>query len=156
MSELFESRALVVYTDGGCSGNPGPGGWGCVIIDGEKEQTLSGGEKSTTNNRMELTAAIEALSAVVQDPQYGGRAVHIFCDSQYVKNGITSWIRSWKKNGWRTAAKKPVLNRDLWEKLDALSASRDISWSWVKGHAGVKYNELCDELCQKEIRRRKD
>ena len=156
MSELFESRALVVYTDGGCSGNPGPGGWGCVIIDGEKEQTLSGGEKSTTNNRMELTAAIEALSAVVQNPQYGGRAVHIFCDSQYVKNGITSWISSWKKNGWRTAAKKSVLNHDLWEKLDALSASRDISWSWVKGHAGIKYNELCDELCQKEISLQKD
>ena len=156
MSELFENEALVVYTDGGCSGNPGPGGWGCVIIDGGKKQTLSGGEKSTTNNRMELTAAIEALSAVVQNPQYGGRAVHIFCDSQYVKNGITSWIRSWKKNGWRTAAKKPVLNRDLWEKLDALSASRDISWSWVKGHAGVEYNELCDELCQKEISLQKD
>ena len=137
MTETFKNGTLVVYTDGGCSGNPGPGGWGCVIIDGEKKQTLSGGEKSTTNNRMELTAAIEALSALVQNPQYGGRAVHIFCDSQYVKNGITSWIRSWKKNGWRTAAKKP-------------------SWSWVKGHAGIKYNELCDELCQKEISLQKD
>ena len=156
MTELFKNGTLVVYTDGGCSGNPGPGGWACVIIDGEKEEALSGGEKSTTNNRMELTAAIEALSAVVQNPQYGGRAVPIFCDSHYVKNGITSWIRSWKKNGWRTAAKKPVLNRDLWERLDALSASLDISWSWVKGHAGIKYNELCDELCQKEIRRQKN
>ena len=156
MTEPFKNGTLVVYTDGGCSGNPGPGGWACVIIDGEKEEALSGGEKLTTNNRMELTAAIEALSAVVQNPQYGGRAGHIFCDSQYVKNGITSWIRSWKKNGWRTAAKKPVLNRDLWERLDALSASLDISWSWVKGHAGIKYNELCDELCQKEIRRQKD
>ena len=156
MSELFENEALVVYTDGGCSGNPGPGGWGCVIIDGEKEQTLSGGEKSTTNNRMELTAAIAALSALAQNPQYRGRPVHVFCDSQYVKNGITSWIRSWKKNGWRTAEKKPVLNRDLWETLDALSASLDITWSWVKGHAGIKYNEQCDELCRKEILRQKD
>ena len=156
MTEPFKNGTLVVYTDGGCSGNPGPGGWACVIVDGEKEETISGGEKSTTNNRMELTAAIAALSAVVQNPQYGGRRLHIFCDSQYVKNGITSWIRSWKKNGWRTAAKKPVLNRDLWERLDALSVSLDISWSWVKGHAGIKYNELCDELCQKEIRRRKN
>ena len=156
MIESFKNGTLVVYTDGGCSGNPGPGGWACVIVDGEKEETISGGEKSTTNNRMELTAAIGALSAVVQNPQYGGRPVHIFCDSQYVKNGITSWIRSWKKNGWRTAAKKTVLNRDLWERLDALSASLDISWSWVKGHAGIKYNELCDELCQKEIRRQKN
>ena len=106
MTEPFKNGTLVVYTDGGCSGNPGPGGWACVIVDGEKEETISGGEKLTTNNRMELTAAIEALSAVVQNPQYGGRPVHIFCDSQYVKNGITSWIRSWKKNGWRTAAKK--------------------------------------------------
>ena len=149
MIESFKNGTLVVYTDGGCSGNPGPGGWACVIVDGEKEETISGGEKSTTNNRMEL-------SAVVQNPQYGGRPVHIFCDSQYVKNGITSWIRSWKKNGWRTAAKKTVLNRDLWERLDALSVSLDISWSWVKGHAGIKYNELCDELCQKEIRRQKN
>ena len=156
MTEPFKNGTLVVYTDGGCSGNPGPGGWACVIVDGEKEETISGGEKSTTNNRTELTAAIAALSAVVQNPQYGGRPVHIFCDSQYVKNGITSWIRSWKKNGWRTAAKKTVLNRDLWERLDTLSASLDISWSWVKGHAGIKYNELCDELCQKEIRRRKN
>ena len=146
MSELFETRTLVVYTDGGCSGNPGPGGWACVIIDGKNEEAISGGEKSTTNNRMELTAAIGALSAVVQNPQYGGRPVHIFCDSQYVKNGITSWIRSWKKNGWRTAAKKTVLNRDLWERLDALAVSLDISWSWVKGHAGNRYNELCDTL----------
>ena len=156
MSEVFENGTLVVYTDGGCSGNPGPGGWACVIIDGEAEKALSGGEKSTTNNRMELTAAIAALSALAQNPQYRGRLVHVFCDSQYVKNGITSWIRSWKKNGWRTAAKKPVLNRDLWETLDALSASLDITWSWVKGHAGIKYNEQCDELCRKEILRQKD
>ena len=155
MSEVFENGTLVVYTDGGCSGNPGPGGWACVIIDGEAEKALSGGEKSTTNNRMELTAAIAALSALAQNPQYCGRSVRVFCDSQYVKNGITSWIRSWKKNGWRTASKKPVLNRDLWETLDALSASLDITWSWVKGHAGIKYNEQCDELCQKEILRQR-
>ena len=97
MTETFKNGTLVVYTDGGCSGNPGPGGWACVIIDGEKEETISGGEKSTTNNRMELTAAIAALSALAQNSQYRGRPVRVFCDSQYVKNGITSWIRSWKK-----------------------------------------------------------
>jgi predicted dehydrogenase/ribonuclease HI len=147
-----DSPVLTIYTDGGCSGNPGPGGWGCVILDGNKETLLSGGEKSTTNNRMELMAAISALSAAARNPDWKKRKVHVYSDSQYVKNGITSWIKAWKKNGWLTSAKKPVLNRELWEELDELYSVLDVEWSWVKGHAGVKYNEICDELCQKEIR----
>lgn len=146
-----DNTVLTIYTDGGCSGNPGPGGWGCVILDGEKETLLSGGEKSTTNNRMELMAAISALSAVARNPEWKKRKLKVFSDSQYVKNGITSWIKSWKKNGWLTSAKKPVLNRELWEELDELYSSLNVEWSWVKGHAGIKYNEICDELCQKEI-----
>lgn len=142
---------LVIYTDGGCHGNPGPGGWGCVIIDGTEETKLSGGERSTTNNRMELMAAISALSAAARNPGWKKRRLCVFSDSQYVKNGITSWIKSWKKNGWLTSAKKPVLNQELWEQLDELYSSLDVEWSWVKGHAGVKYNEMCDELCQQEI-----
>lgn len=145
-------KQLVIYTDGGCSGNPGPGGWACVILDGEKEIALSGGEKMTTNNRMELTAAINALKTVQQSDALRARNVQIFCDSQYVKNGITVWIASWKKNGWKTAAKKSVLNQDLWQTLDALNSSLNTSWKWVKGHAGIAYNEQCDKLCQKEIR----
>ncbi|MFA6856199.1 MAG: ribonuclease HI [Treponema sp.] len=147
-----DNSVLTIYTDGGCSGNPGPGGWGCVILDGEKETLLSGGEKSTTNNRMELMAAISALSAAARNPDWQKRQIHMYSDSQYVKNGITSWIKSWKKNGWVTSAKKPVLNRELWEELDELYSRLTIEWSWVKGHAGVKYNEICDELCRKEIR----
>ena len=138
---------IVIYTDGGCHGNPGPGGWGCVVIDGENVRKLSGGEKQTTNNRMELSAAIEALQAVALE----GRKIVVYSDSQYVKNGITSWIKNWKKNGWRTAAKKPVLNQDLWVQLDTLYNSLDVEWKWVKGHAGVEYNEVCDQLCQMEI-----
>jgi predicted dehydrogenase/ribonuclease HI len=146
-----DSTTVTIYTDGGCSGNPGPGGWGCVILDGEKETLLSGGEKSTTNNRMELMAAISALSAAARDPGWKKRKIQVYSDSQYVKNGITTWVKSWKKNGWLTSAKKPVLNRELWEELDELYSSLNVEWSWVKGHAGVKYNEICDELCQKEI-----
>lgn len=142
---------IVIYTDGGCSGNPGPGGWGCVIIDGTEESCLSGGEKYTTNNRMELTAAICALDAVVHNSSWKNRPVSVYSDSQYVKNGITSWISSWKKNGWKTSAKKDVLNKDLWMRLDALYSQLAVEWKWVKGHAGIKYNELCDALCRKEI-----
>lgn len=147
---------LTIYTDGGCSGNPGPGGWGCVIIEdidsaNPKEHCFSGGDKNTTNNRMELMAAIMALSNVASNPQWKECKVHVFSDSQYVKNGITSWINNWKKNGWRTAAKKPVLNQELWIQLDALYNSLNVEWSWVKGHAGVKYNEMCDQLCQVQI-----
>ena len=142
---------LVIYTDGGCSGNPGPGGWGTVIIDGTNITKLSGGEKQTTNNRMELSAAINALDAVVKNTGWRNRHVEVYSDSQYVKNGITSWIKNWKKNGWKTAAKKPVLNQDLWIALDNLYNQLDIEWKWVKGHAGVEYNETCDQLCKMEM-----
>ena len=142
---------LVIYTDGGCSGNPGPGGWGTVIIDGTNITKLSGGEKQTTNNRMELSAAVNALDAVVKNTGWRNRHVEVYSDSQYVKNGITSWIKNWKKNGWKTAAKKPVLNQDLWIALDNLYNQLDIEWKWVKGHAGVEYNEICDQLCKMEM-----
>ncbi len=145
--------SLVVYTDGGCSGNPGPGGWGCVIIDETKETLLSGGEEYTTNNRMELKAAIEALRFIVENESLKARPVAVYSDSQYVKNGITSWINNWKKNGWKTASKKPVLNKELWIELDTFYNQLNIEWKWVKGHAGIKYNEVCDQLCQKEMQK---
>lgn len=153
MENTQDALPIIIYTDGGCSGNPGPGGWGAVIIDGDEENTISGGEAATTNNRMELMAAISALEKTIggEEHKRQGRRVEVYCDSQYVKNGITTWIKSWKSNGWRTAAKKPVRNKDLWERLDALVEGMDIKWSWVKGHAGVKYNEVCDRLCQQEI-----
>lgn len=149
----MDTQEIVIYTDGGCSGNPGPGGWGAVIIaDGEARQS-SGGERETTNNRMELTAAIMALSAVRGTPAFAGRPVSVYSDSQYVRNGISTWIRGWKKNGWRTAGRQPVKNRDLWERLDELNSALAPSWHWVKGHAGVEYNEVCDSLCRAEIDR---
>ncbi|MDD7416950.1 MAG: ribonuclease HI [Treponemataceae bacterium] len=142
---------ITIYTDGACSGNPGPGGWGCVILEGEpdnpsKEIEMSGGEKSTTNNRMELMAAIQSLSRVAQDSEMAVNEVTLITDSQYVKNGITQWIFNWKKNGWKTANKQPVKNQDLWIKLDELTHTLNIKWDWVKGHAGNKYNEICDTL----------
>ena len=142
---------IVIYTDGGCSGNPGPGGWGCVVLYDEKKITLSGGDNLTTNNKMELTAAISALDFVYKNTELKNRNISLYSDSQYVKNGITQWIINWKKNGWRTAAKKPVLNQNLWQKLDSLNSSLSVTWNWVKGHAGIEYNEICDQLCQKEI-----
>lgn len=149
----MDTQEIVIYTDGGCSGNPGPGGWGAVIIaDGEARQS-SGGERETTNNRMELTAAIMALSAVRDTPAFAGRPVSVYSDSQYVRNGISTWIRGWKKNGWRTAGRQPVKNRDLWERLDELNSALAPRWHWVKGHAGVEYNEVCDSLCRAEIDR---
>lgn len=151
MYYTFPMNNLVIYTDGGCSGNPGPGGWGTVIIEGTNITKLSGGEKQTTNNRMELSAAINALDAVVKNTGWRNRHVEVYSDSQYVKNGITSWIKNWKKNGWKTAAKKAVLNQDLWIALDNLYNQLDIEWKWVKGHAGVEYNEICDQLCKMEM-----
>ena len=142
---------IVVYTDGGCHGNPGPGGWGCVVIAEGDARELSGGEAVTTNNRMELTAAIMALTAIYNTERFKGRPVAVYSDSQYVKNGITSWIQNWKKNGWKTSQKKPVLNQELWQQLDALNTALPVSWNWVKGHAGIQYNEVCDQLCQDEI-----
>lgn len=142
---------IVVYTDGGCHGNPGPGGWGIVVIADGVAKQLSGGEKFTTNNKMELTAAIVALSVIKNTPSFAGRKVVVNIDSQYVKNGITTWIHSWKKKGWITADKKPVKNQELWIQLDNLNSSMEVTWNWVKGHAGVEYNEICDQLCQSEI-----
>ena len=147
----MSSNEIVIYTDGGCSGNPGPGGWGVVVIYNGQTRQLSGGEHHTTNNRMELMAAINALSIVVNTEVFKGLPVTVNIDSQYVKNGITSWIKGWKAKGWRTSDKKPVKNQDLWEKLDALNSSLNVTWNWVKGHAGVQYNEVCDQLCQEEI-----
>lgn len=142
---------VIVYTDGGCSGNPGPGGWGIVVIADGVAKQLSGGEKFTTNNKMELSAAIAALSVIKNTPSFQGRPVTVNIDSQYVKNGITVWIHGWKKKGWLTADKKPVKNQELWMQLDELNSSLNVTWNWVKGHAGIEYNEICDSLCQKEI-----
>ncbi|GAA3860725.1 ribonuclease HI [Celeribacter arenosi] len=137
-----------VYTDGACSGNPGPGGWGALLQakDGDtviKERELSGGEAVTTNNRMELLAAISALEILGKST-----AITVITDSQYVKNGVTGWIHGWKRNGWKTAAKKPVKNVDLWQRLDEAQASHDVTWEWVKGHAGHPENERADELAR--------
>ncbi len=142
---------VTIYTDGGCSGNPGPGGWGVIVLYNGEARQLSGGEKNTTNNRMELTAAINALSIVKNTPEFKNFQITLNIDSQYVKNGITVWIKNWKLKGWKTADKKPVKNQDLWILLDELNSSMNVNWNWVKGHAGIQYNEICDQLCQKEI-----
>ncbi|SFT88590.1 ribonuclease HI [Sedimentitalea nanhaiensis] len=138
----------LAYTDGACSGNPGPGGWGVLMQAKEgdvvlKERELSGGEANTTNNRMELLAAISALETLGR-----ATAITIVTDSQYVKNGVTSWIHGWKRNGWKTSAKKPVKNVELWQRLDAAQAGHDVTWKWVKGHAGHPENERADELAR--------
>jgi ribonuclease HI len=145
-------QEITIYTDGSCLGNPGPGGWAAVILADGEERRYSGGERATTNNRMELEAAIQALTKVAENPAWQGAPVRVFADSQYVKNGITSWIAKWKANGWRTAAKEPVKNRDLWMRLDALSSHLPLTWLWVKGHAGDIFNEICDCLAQNEAR----
>jgi len=132
---------VIIYTDGACKGNPGPGGWGVLMLSGERRRELHGGEPMTTNNRMELTAAIEALRALKRHCR-----VRLFTDSSYVKQGIETWIHGWKRNGWRTADKKPVKNADLWQALDQLAAMHSVEWRWVKGHAGDPGNERADEL----------
>jgi ribonuclease HI len=139
---------LFAYTDGACSGNPGPGGWGALLLarEGEavvRERELSGGEAETTNNRMELLAAIAALEALARPSK-----ITLVTDSAYVKNGLTGWIDGWKRNGWKTAAKKPVKNEDLWRRLDEAAARHDVTWEWVKGHAGHPENERADELAR--------
>jgi ribonuclease HI len=139
---------LFAYTDGACSGNPGPGGWGVLMIAREgsvivKERTLSGGEPHTTNNRMELLAAISALEALARASE-----ITIITDSAYVKNGVTDWIHGWKRNGWRTAGKDPVKNVDLWQRLDVAQAGHKVIWRWIKGHAGHTENERADELAR--------
>ena len=138
----------VIYTDGACSGNPGPGGWGAVILNEEKNETnMSGKEQSTTNNRMELMAPIMALKKIKKDSK-----IIIYTDSIYLKNGITTWIKNWEKNGWKNANKKPVKNKDLWVALNELSKEQIIDWKWVKAHAGNKYNEIADKLATDAIR----
>jgi ribonuclease HI len=138
-----------VFTDGGCIGNPGPGGWGYVIDDERGRIEDSGFDPQTTNNRMELTAVIEVLKVI--RTRDDGAEYRIHTDSQYVQKGITEWIHSWKRNGWKTAAKKPVKNRDLWITLDELSAVVKPGWAWVKGHAGIELNERCDQLVRLAI-----
>ncbi|MDJ0824123.1 MAG: ribonuclease HI [Rhodobacter sp.] len=142
MPELF------AYTDGACSGNPGPGGWGVVLVarDGDavlKERELKGGAPETTNNRMELLAAIEALDALDR-----ASAITLVTDSAYVKNGVTEWIHGWKRNGWKTSTKKPVKNADLWQRLDEARARHEVRWEWIKGHAGHPENERADKLAR--------
>ncbi|HBC54700.1 MAG TPA: ribonuclease HI [Alphaproteobacteria bacterium] len=132
------------YTDGACSGNPGPGGWGVLLRHDKGEKELMGGAADTTNNRMEMMAAIEALRALKRPCD-----LHIHTDSVYLRDGITKWIHGWKRNGWRTAAKKPVKNRDLWEQLDVLLADQQVTWHWVKGHAGHPENERADALANR-------
>ena len=137
-----------IYTDGACSGNPGPGGWGAVIFDqDDKQKNISGSEKNTTNNRMELLAAIMSLKKIKTNSE-----VVIFTDSTYVKNGITEWMKNWKKNGWKNSSKKPVKNKDLWVKLDKLCEANSVSWKWVKGHSSNEFNNLADELATKAIK----
>jgi ribonuclease HI len=145
MSEDARSGAktVTIFTDGGCKGNPGPGGWGALLIYGEHEKELQGGEAETTNNRMELKAAIEALNALKRPSR-----VELHTDSQYVRNGITGWIDGWKANGWRTAQKKPVKNADLWQALDAARRRHDVDWRWIEGHAGHDGNERAHNLAQ--------
>ncbi len=142
-------NSMTIYTDGGCSGNPGIGGW-AFVVEGEKPITGSGGDEFTTNNKMELSAVINALEYVMLNHP-GDTKVTLITDSQYVKQGITVWIHNWKKNGWRTASKAPVKNKELWVSLDEISSHLDITWKWVKGHSGVELNELCDALVQSEM-----
>jgi ribonuclease HI len=130
-----------VYTDGACAGNPGPGGWGVLIIEGGKRRELFGGDPATTNNRMEMTAAIEALKSTAGP-------IRLHTDSQYLKNGITAWIKGWKRNGWKTADRKPVKNQDLWRMLDQATEGRKIDWRWVRGHDGHPENERADALAR--------
>ena len=137
-----------IYTDGACSGNPGPGGWAAIILANDRvEDMMSGNEKNTTNNKMELLAPIKAIQKFKKKSE-----ISIFTDSTYVKEGITVWIKKWEKNGWKTASKKPVKNKELWKKLKILSLKHNIKWNWVKGHAQDKYNNLADDLAQRAIK----
>ena len=137
---------VIIYTDGACKGNPGPGGWGVWMKMGEHERELWGGEVHTTNNRMELTAVIEALAALKRRC-----TVTLFTDSEYVRNGITTWIHGWKARGWKTADKKPVKNVELWQRLDVLNAGQAVTWRWVKGHSGDPGNERADQLANRGV-----
>lgn len=139
-------KRVTIFTDGACSGNPGPGGWGAILRFNSTEKELSGGDAETTNNQMELQAAIQALKAL-KTPCF----VDLYTDSQYLRQGITQWIHNWKRNGWKTADRKPVKNQPLWVELDSLVHIHTISWHWLKGHAGHPENERCDELARLEI-----
>jgi ribonuclease HI len=141
------SQRVEIWTDGACSGNPGPGGWGAILIFGEHRKELCGGEAATTNNRMELMAAISALEALNRDC-----AADVYTDSNYLRGGIMGWLANWKRNGWRTADKKPVKNVELWQRLDEAAKRHDIEWHWVKGHAGTELNERADELAREGMR----
>lgn len=140
------TRTIEIYTDGACRGNPGPGGWGALLIAGKRRKTLHGGEKLTTNNRMELTAAIEALKAL-----NGSREVVLHTDSKYLMEGIERWLPAWKERGWKTAGKKPVKNQDLWQELDRLRSNHRVRWKWVKAHNGIAGNEEADALANRGI-----
>jgi ribonuclease HI len=143
---MSDEAIVTIHADGGCRGNPGPGGWGVLLQTGDREKELWGSEPATTNNRMELTAAIRALEALRKPV-----TVHFHTDSQYVQKGISEWIRNWKLNGWRTADKKPVKNADLWQRLDELAGQHQIKWCWVKGHAGHSGNERADALANRAM-----
>ena len=142
------NNKIKIYTDGACSGNPGKGGWGAVLIysDKDEEKYLSGADKLTTNNKMELTATIESLKSIIKPSQ-----IELYTDSQYVKNGISSWIINWKNNGWKTANKKPVSNKELWIELDEIVQFHNVTWFWVRGHSGNHYNEIADQLAVKAM-----
>ncbi|WP_158915328.1 ribonuclease HI [Caulobacter sp. S45] len=137
---------VVIYTDGACSGNPGPGGWGAILTSGQHEREICGGEAHTTNNRMEIMAAIRALQSLKRPCK-----VELHTDSQYLRQGITEWLAGWKARGWKTAAKAPVKNEDLWRELDEARARHDVSWKWVKGHSGHPMNERADGLARKGL-----
>lgn len=143
---MSDETTINIYADGGCRGNPGPGGWGVLLQAGALEKELCGGEHETTNNRMELTAVIRSLEALKRPS-----SVNVHTDSQYVQKGISEWIHNWKRNGWRTADKKPVKNADLWQTLDSLAKQHQIKWIWVKGHAGHPGNERADALANRGI-----
>jgi ribonuclease HI len=143
MDDAKPRKPVIIYSDGACSGNPGPGGWGAVLIYGDKRREISGGEPLTTNNRMELRAAAEALAALKRPS-----CAELHTDSEYLRKGITEWITKWKANGWKTAGREPVKNADLWRQLDEARQRHTISWHWVKGHAGEAENERADELAR--------
>jgi len=142
----MSNEPVEIYTDGACRGNPGPGGWGAILRLNGREKELCGGELATTNNRMELTAVIRALEALTRPSR-----VSVYTDSQYVQKGISEWIHSWKRRGWKTADKNPVKNEDLWRRLDELAAAHEVEWHWVRGHSGHPENERADELANRGI-----
>jgi ribonuclease HI len=144
---VTDDKRVTIWSDGACSGNPGPGGWGAVLVwDGHRKE-LKGGAAATTNNRMELTAAIEALEALKRPAR-----IDFYTDSEYLRGGVMGWIKGWKRNGWKTSDRKPVKNVDLWQTLDALAEKHDIAWHWVRGHAGTEGNERADELAREGMK----